>query len=119
MSSSSIVEVFQGDTTTIQRVRPSVLALDEVIASPWECRQNVIDHHGNVVVESSEITSFSSDQLRWLVALTPSQTQSLPVEYNEPYSKYIWVIQVSNPDTTPPFSVEKHIELRVKKQGLS
>lgn len=107
-------EIYQGDTGPLLRVRPSVLAEGEVIGAGWHCYIAARTGDNQYAIPVREVTDKSSDNLRWLVALLPSETETL-----DPDTEYDMVIEVVNDTTTPPFTVEKHYPLKVLAQGVT
>ena len=116
-----IIEVYQGDLTKIKNVRPTFPSLPGVLDANWKCYVSVNDCDGNNVVADREVTNKVTDansRERFVCAIHPSETESLEVATGEEYQDSDWVIQVENLSTTPPYSKEHHITLRVKPQGI-
>ena len=110
---ASSFTIHQGDTGPVFEVRPSVLGSAEVIDATWHCYVAAIDANGKQVITSREVTDKTSDNLRWIVALAPSETIDLT-----PNESYYMVIQVVNDTTNPIFNVEKHYQINVNMQGI-
>ena len=56
---------------------------------------------------SRPVTALSADNTRFLVQLTPAETETLTEQ------KHTVAIEVVNNTTTPPFKVETHVDLLV------
>lgn len=109
-------KIYQGDTGPILKPRPSVIDTGDVIDATWHCYLGVNDADGVEVIARTEITDKTADDMRWICALTPAQTATIPPLLDTPYNM---VIEVTNTTTTPPFNIEKHYGLEVRDQGLT
>ena len=119
MNQSAYYEIYQGDTGPILLARPAMLNNTDTLDSNWECYSAAISLSGNPAIASREITDKTDDQLQFIAALIPSETESLSVDEDRGYSEYIWVIEIRNPAYTPAYNREKHIPIKVKAQGIT
>lgn len=110
-------EIIQGNTGPILRSTPYIGDQAQVIDANWRCETLVMDRTGNAVVPKREITDTDAAKSYWPVALLPTETASLTLTKNK-FTEFIWVIQIYNDTTVPPFRIERQFLLKVKKQGL-
>jgi len=119
-------EVFQGDTTDILYVRPGVLNKGDLINSDWVCKVAANDSAGLNAVAVRVVTEKAtapvqnddgsvSDEECFVCYLSPTETDGLSIDDK---TTHTWIIQVSNTQTTPKFNLERHYQLKVKKQGI-
>lgn len=103
----------QGDSC-IWITRPNTLANGASIDSNWKCYIGVFDSEGGVGVSIREVTDKTTheDEEYFLVVVTPEETAGL--------SPGDWelAIDVSNEATTPPFSDEAPVQLKVDAQRI-
>ena len=111
---ATVYNIYQGDTGPIMKPRPSVLDDGVTLDADWHCYINVIDSSGTEVVPKREVTDKTADNLRWIAALLPAETATIPVSNDF----HTMVIEVVNATTIPPFNVEKHYSIAVHKQGI-
>lgn len=107
----------QGDIGPIWRV--GILELDadgvptgalvDLSAAGWTCTVAVPSASTPI---SRAVTDLSTDNFRFLVQLTPTETDLLDAE------KHIVAIELNNDTLTPPFTKEKHVELVVEDQMI-
>jgi len=110
--------IYQGDTGPIIRPRPTVLDDGATLDSNWSCFTAVNDADGAVVIAKREVTGKTADNLRFIAALTPTETNLLDVDDSESYRPYTQVIEVINTTLAPPFNIEEHYTLKVVPQGI-
>ena len=110
--------IYQGDTGPILTVRPSVLADLETITADWHCFIAANYKDGTVAAAAIEIHDLTADLLKWIAALTPTQTNQIVVPDNGALD-VIMVVEVVNATTVPPFNVETHYILPVRAQGIT
>ena len=61
---------------------------------------------------SRPVIVLSADNTRFLAQLTPAETDDMNDEL------HVVAIEVSNPNTTPPFNIETHVELIIENQKI-
>lgn len=110
--------IYQGDTGPIIRPRPTVLDDGVVLDINWSCFTAVNDADGTPVIARRAVTDKTDDNLRFIAALTPTETNLLEVEDSESYRPYTQIIEVINTTLTPPFNIEEHYTLKVTPQGI-
>lgn len=110
--------IYQGDTGPIIRPRPTVLDDGVVLDVNWTCSTAVNDADGVEVIAKRAVTDKTVDNLRFVAALTPTETNLLLVDDSENYRSYTQVIEVINTTLTPPFNIEEHYTLKVTPQGI-
>lgn len=106
-----LIRCKQGNTSDVLKVRPCLRDTNHVLDSSWVCRIKVRDAAGDDLINRVE-ANISHDQRHYIVALTPAETAILPV------GDYLWIIQVENENTLPPFVIEEHRALRIEPQYL-
>lgn len=111
-------DLYRGDTGPVIRPRPAVLDDGEVIDGNWSCFTAVLDEAGNIVIPKFEVTAKTQDGLRFMAVLNPENTSKLSVANPPDPTRYIWVVELSNNTTVPPFRIEKHYKLNVREQGV-
>ncbi len=110
----------QGDTGPVIHVRPSVLDEITPLDSNWKCFIAVNNEDGTTAVAKREVTTHTPDNLKFVAALFPSETQTLQVDGSiESFRLYKMIIEVSNVTLDPPFNIEKHYKLKVEPQGIT
>lgn len=122
-TSCEVLEVldntYQGDTSPILQPRPSVLAVDEVLDVDWTCHINATYEDGSEAVVKTEVTDKTADNLRWIAALTPTQTQTIILPTGLKCINVILAIEIANSTVIPPFKKEKHYILPIMTQVIS
>lgn len=108
--------VYQGDLGKLVTVRPNIADPTETISDDWVCKTSVLAEDGTTVIEPRVETNKTDDGLQYVVALSPDDTQSIPV--NGKFERCKWVIQLENLTLDPAYRREKHIQVNVKKQGI-
>lgn len=114
----AVYEIYQGDTSPVFLPRPSVLEPAVELDADWSCWVAVNELDGTPVITKFEITAKTTDNLRWVAVLTPSQTALLGVNTDGTLKNYKMVIEVKNILYFPIFNVEMHFTLGVRPQGI-
>lgn len=117
-----VIELIQGNASDVKLVRPGFPGLDDALDENWVCQQAVRDCAGALVIGLSTVSDKTLDEFdkeRFVVAVSPTDSATLSVAAGEPYQEYTWLIELSNPTTTPPYKKEHHITLRVYSQGIA
>lgn len=113
MKSQSMLEIVAGDTAGIWKVshvtsepgaRPVVRA---DLSAGYACTIKAVDAAGATVVAERAVSVLSSDDLYFLAALNPAETDTIPP------GDVTVAIQLSNPSLVPPLRKERHFPLRV------
>ena len=110
--------IFQGNTGPVLKPRPSVLDDVTVLDADWHCYIAANNADGTVAIASREVTDKTVDNLRWIAALTPAETETLTVNAEDESVGYKVIIKVVNATTTPSFEVDYEYILFVKPQGM-
>ena len=116
-----VISLYQGETSTVKWARPELPSLADVLDANWNCQQAVLDCDGVVVIAASTVADKTTDEQgkeRFVVAVSPSDSATLTVPDGEPYQDYLWVIQLENTGTTPPYNKEHMMTLRIRAQGI-
>lgn len=108
----------QGNTGPLWRVGVNELDADgvptgsliDLSVAGWTCRLGVATASAPI---DRAVTDLSSDNFRFLVQLTPAETDLLEPE------KHVVAIELSNATLTPPFNLEEHVDLVVEEQRLT
>lgn len=109
--------IYQGNTGPILQPRPTVLVEGEPLDANWTCHIGANYKDGTVAVPKTEITDKTTDNLRWIAALTPTQTDAIDLGSLSCVEVDL-IIEVTNLTVIPPFKIETHYTLPVKKQGM-
>lgn len=107
--SKRLIEVVQGDTTPLIKAGPKFDGERPDLDASWSCRTALFDEQGNKLIDKA-VTNKTQDNKRFIVALTPDETAMCAP------GTYVWVVEIRNPNTNPPFNVEEDQPLRVKRQ---
>lgn len=99
-------EIYQGDTGPLWTVGFSD---SREVDADYTCRMSV---KGTAIAR--DISTLNVANTRFLVQLTPTETGSLAASRS-----YIVGIELRNPDATPPFVKETHVELVVLQQVVT
>lgn len=116
---SELSAIYKGDTSPILQPRPTVLADATVLDADWHCYIAANYKDGTEAVASREVTDKTSDDLRWIAALTPTETDTIVFPGGLKTIDIILVIEVINTTTIPPFNKETHYTLPVCTQGIT
>ena len=96
--------IYKGDTSPILQPRPTVLADGVILDADWHCYVTANYKDGEVAVANREVTDKTSDNLRWIVALTPAETNALVFPDGLKTMDITFITQVVNTTTIPSFS---------------
>lgn len=110
---------YQGDTSPVLQPRPTVLDDGVVLDVNWTCHIAANYEDGTEAVPKTEITDKTSDNLRFIAALTPTQTGTIIIPSGLKCINVILIIETANSTTIPPFKIEKHYILPIKNQGIA
>ena len=110
---SNIYYIFQGDTSPIWNSRIKI-GEDIIVMDPtWECKLQVkknIDQDETPLIDKT--IAYDASTNSFPCVLEPSETAIL-----EPGDYYVF-IEISNLAHVPPIRKERHLLLKVKKQGV-
>ena len=110
--------IYRGNTGPILQPRPTVLDDGVTLDVNWTCYIGANYEDGSEAVAKTLVTDQTDDFLRWIAALTPTQTEALVIPSGLDCINIDLVIEVENPLTRPPFKVETHYTLPVLEQGM-
>jgi hypothetical protein len=81
--------------------------LEDLSLAGWACTIAVPTAESAI---SRAVTVLSADNTRFLAQLTPAETETMNDEL------HVVAIEVTNPNTTPAFNIEHHVELIIENQ---
>lgn len=110
--------IYLGDTGPVLEVRPSVLDEGVVIDANWSCHIRAIYKDGSEAIAKTEITWKTSDDLYFIAALTPTQTETIDIPNNLAGVTIEMIVEVANLTVIPPFKKEIHYDVSVCEQGI-
>jgi hypothetical protein len=124
----SVFEVYQGDLTDYIYVRPGPLNAGDPIGANWTCQVAVLNNSDAEELAARAVTDKSTVEIEnedgsktneecFVCYLLPSETAILSEDTDNNF--HTWVIEIKNATTSPPFNLEKHIFLKVNKQGIA
>jgi hypothetical protein len=111
------IHVRQGDTSDIQKVRPTQLTDGAAMDANWTCKTVLLDQSFTPVFTARNVTDKTDDETRFIVALNPDDTAGVTLSKNG--ELFTWVIQLTNTTTIPPFNKEIHLPVNILKQGIA
>lgn len=111
------IQLTQGDTSTIQKVRPAQLDAGVALDANWICKTVLLDQNFEAVFPVRIVTDKTADQTRFIVAIQPEDTAGVTLSKNG--ELFTWVIQLTNSTTIPPFTKEVHIPVNINRQGIA
>lgn len=109
--------IYQGNTGPVLQPRPTVLDDGVVLDANWTCHIGANYKDGAVAVAKTEVTDKTVDNLRWIAALTPTQTAAIDLGSLKCVDIDL-ILEVANSTVVPPFKVETHYTLPIKLQGM-
>lgn len=110
--------IYRGNTGPVLQPRPTVLDDGVILAPEWTCYIGANYEDGSEAVAKTEVLQKTADNLRWIAALTPTQTEALVIPSGLDCINIDLIIEVANATTVPPFKVELHYTLSVLEQGM-
>ena len=114
----TLSSIYHGNTGPILQPRPTVLDDGVVLDANWTCYIGANYEDGAEAVAKTEVTMKTADGLRFVAALTPTQTESLTLPPGLDCINIDLIIEVANSVLVPPFKVEAHYTLPVLQQGM-
>lgn len=95
---------YVGDTSPILQPRPTVLDDGVVLDTNWTCTIAADYEDGSEAVAVTPVTDKTSDNLRFIAALTPAQTGTIVVPSELDCINVILELIVANSTLIPPFN---------------
>ena len=111
--------IYKGDTSPIFQPRPTVLDDNVILDAEWHCYIAANYKDGEIAIAKREVVDKTSDNLRWIAALTPTETETIVFPGDLKTIDITLVIEVTNTTTTPPFNKEIHYTLPICTQGIN
>ena len=104
---------YVGDTSPILQPRPTVLDDGVVLDVNWTCSIAAYYEDGAIAVASTPVTDKTSDNLRFIAALTPTQTGIIVVPASLDCINVVLELIVINTTLTPPFQKKTRYALPI------
>ena len=118
-TTDKLSKIYLGDTGPVLQPRPTVLDDGVPLDANWTCHIAANYADGTVAIASTEVTDKTADNLRWIAALTPTQTATLTIPVGEAFIVIDHVLEIVNLTLTPVFRKEVHHRLPVCAQGIA
>lgn len=94
---------YKGDTSPILQPRPTVLDDGVVLDADWTCSIAADYEDGTEAVAETPVTDKTADNLRFIAALTPTQTGAIVIPSGLECINIILKLVVINTTLIPPF----------------
>ena len=121
---TTFVEIHEGESLKLLHARPNLADETQILDTGWVCKIKVLNRVYIEVIPVESVTLQTADNLHFVVSLTPIQTSLLKATKglftDDPIpTVYTLVIEMSNVNTVPPYSREKHIMIYVSRPGMA